>query len=131
MMVDSFHCLGTMAESKRCWNGLVNTPPSWVEQSLNTLPLSLSGPAALLGFTLRRMEVTSCSLMVRAWRGKLRVTAVQVVGVLLLLMLLKRVKKLLSCTEKEEGSGQSTTAGLDAMPIMIFKPCHASCISGC
>lgn len=119
IVVDSFLCLGAMPESKGCWNSLANTPPSWVEQSLSTLPLSLSGIAALLGFTLRSMEVTSCSLMVRAWRGELRITGLQVVGVLLLL---KWVKKLLSCPAREVGSGQLTTAGLDALPTVIFKP---------
>lgn len=60
-------------------NSLVNTPPNWVEQSLSTLPLSLSGPAALLGSTLRRTEVTRCSLMLRAAVGGLRVGGVQVI----------------------------------------------------
>lgn len=69
MMVDSFHSLGALPESEGCWNSLANTPPSWVEQSSSTLPLSLSGIAAFLGFTLCRTEVTNCLLMVRASGG--------------------------------------------------------------
>ncbi len=60
--------------------------------------------------------------MVGAWRGELRVSGVQVAGVL---VLLKRVKKQFSCSAREVGSEQATTADLDALLIMIFNPCHA------
>ena len=100
---------------------MVQIQLSCVEHSLSTLPLSLSGPEALCGFTLLRMEVTSYSSMVRA-RDGLEFDGVQGVEVLLQL-LSKRLKKLLSCSAKEGGSRQSVTAGLGALPIMMFNPC--------
>lgn len=58
-----------------------------------------------------------------AWRKELGVGEVQVIGVLPLLNL---GKKLFNCSAKEVGSEQPTTGGLGALPTMMFKPCHAS-----
>ena len=49
----------------RDWNISVKTSTSWSAQSLSTLPVTPSGPAAFLGFTARSVRLTSCACTVK------------------------------------------------------------------
>lgn len=59
MMVEDFRQGGTVACAKDRLNILVKTPVSWTAQSFSTLPVTPSGSAAFLGFTVLSMNLTS------------------------------------------------------------------------
>lgn len=51
-MVEAFRQGGTVVWDKDRLNILVKTPVSWFAQSFSTLPVTPSGPAAFLWFTV-------------------------------------------------------------------------------
>ena len=60
MVVADFRQVGTADCSSKRLKMVVNTFASWSAQALRFLPLTLSGPAAFLTLTLRRVDLTSC-----------------------------------------------------------------------
>ena len=90
---------------------LVKISERYGAQSFSTLPVTLSGPAAFLGFTPLSIRLTSCSCTVSVWlllqRGEV------VMSPTLVVLTSKRAKKQLSCSATEV----SQSAALLLLPL--------------
>src|SRR4029434_7115487 len=100
MIVEDFRQGGIKHWDRDWLNMLVNTPASWSAQSLSTLPVTPSGPAAFLGFTARRTRLTSCACTVRVWLQGSSGSGVVTSGV----STSKRVKKQFSPSASENAT---------------------------
>lgn len=65
MIVDDFRQGGIMNWDRDWLKMWVKTSSSWSAQSLNTLTVTPSGPAAFLEFTTNGVHITSCACTVR------------------------------------------------------------------
>lgn len=67
-MVDDFKVNGTVACAKNQLNSLVKTTVSWSAQSIITRPVTQSGPADSLGFTVALTSLFLYKLCVCSFR---------------------------------------------------------------